>query len=260
MIPITQDLITSNYTARASRHISYIVVHYFGSLGTDEGVANYFDMASADASAHYALDEDSITQIVLDNNIAWHCGDSGRGTLKGLCTNANSIGIEVKPCKVNEKRWQYATDTDWYFDERTVANLRDLVRYLMAKHGIDAAHVVRHFDVTGKYCPRPWMGDDINSYYGRTGNQLWAEFKAGLEDDDMDISTFKELMGEYRAELQDNDSGEYSEKAREWAEKNGLVQGAGEKAGEPNMMWQDFLTREQAVTLFYRFALLMGKA
>ena len=53
----------------------------------------------------------------------------------------------------------------------------------MAKYGIDADHVIRHYDVTAKWCPRPWMGDDINTYYGKTGNQLWTEFKAGLEDD-----------------------------------------------------------------------------
>lgn len=30
--------------------------------------------------------------------------------------------------------------------------------------------------------------------------------------------------------------------------------------GEPNMMWEDFLTREQAAQLFYRFALEHGLA
>lgn len=208
MLPITQDLIKVNFTQKRDRKIEYIVIHYFGSLGTDEGVADYFDLATAYASAHYALDEDSITQIVLDKDIAWHCGDKGKGTLKGLCTNANSIGIEVKPCKVNDKRWQYATDTDWYFDERTVQNLTDLVCYLMDEHDIDAAHVIRHFDVTAKYCPRPWMGDDINSYYGQTGNQLWAEFKSSLEEE-MTGEEIYEKLNEYLRE----------QPAPDWAKK-----------------------------------------
>lgn len=60
---------------------------------------------------------------------------------------------------------------------------------------------------------------------------------------------------EYRQELQDNDKGDWSEEAREWATKVGLFAGNGSDInGEPNYMWQDFLTREQAAQLFYRFA------
>lgn len=43
-------------------------------------------------------------------------------------------------------------------------------------------HVVRHYDVTAKACPRPWVGDDINTYYRKTGNTLWNEFKTKLEE------------------------------------------------------------------------------
>ena len=71
------------------------------------------------------------------------------------------------------------------------------------------------------------------------------------EDDEMlDLDRFKELLKEYRAELQDNDSSEYSEKAREWAVDNKLITGSGAE----NFMWEDILTREQFVTVLYRFA------
>ena len=74
------------------------------------------------------------------------------------------------------------------------------------------------------------------------------------EDDDMDVARFKELWGEMRKELQDNDSSKYSEEAR-------LIAGNGtEINGEPNYMWADVLTREQFVTVLYRFAKLMGRA
>lgn len=77
----------------------------------------------------------------------------------------------------------------------------------------------------------------------------------------MTLDTFKELMKEYRAELQDNDCGTWSKEAREWAISNGLINGTGtEVNGEPNYAWADQLTREQAAALFYRFAKLMGKA
>ncbi len=64
-----------------------------------------------------------------------------------------------------------------------------------------------------------------------------------------------------RKELQDNDSGKYSEEARAWAVSTGLIQGNGTTInGEPNYMWQDFMDRQQFITVLYRFAKMMGKA
>lgn len=80
------------------------------------------------------------------------------------------------------------------------------------------------------------------------------------EDDNMDMDKFKELMSQLRKELQDNDCGEWSQVAREWAIRIGLIAGNGTSInGQPNYMWQDFMTREQMVTVLYRFAQLMGK-
>lgn len=74
----------------------------------------------------------------------------------------------------------------------------------------------------------------------------------GMEDEDMDMTRFKELFSEMRKDLQDNDSGAYSKEAREWALATGLIAGNGTQInGEPNCMWQDFLTREQLVTVLY---------
>lgn len=96
--------------------------------------------------------------------------------------------------------------------------------------------------------------------YGRPDFSIVPE-----EDDDMDQTKFNEMfaaaMAEYRKQLRDNDSGDWSQKAREWAVSVGLFAGNGTlDNGEPNMMWEDFLTREQAAQLFYRFALEHGLA
>lgn len=83
----------------------------------------------------------------------------------------------------------------------------------------------------------------------------------GTEDDNMDLAKFKEFYSQMRKELQDNDSSAYSKEAREWATNNGLIAGNGTQInGEPNYMWADILTREQFVTVLYRFAQMMGKA
>lgn len=194
MLPITQDLIKVNFTKRTNKVNEWIVIHYFGGLGSDESVVNYFDRDATNASAGYALDDDSITQAVLDKDTAWHCGDSGRGTYKDKCFNANSIGIEVRPYKINTSHIS-ASDNDWYFHETTVNNLIDLVIYLMKEHNIPLDHVIRHYDVTAKLCPRPWVGDDINIYYGKTGNQLWNEFKQKLADrlEDEEVIRYNKL-------------------------------------------------------------------
>ena len=64
----------------------------------------------------------------------------------------------------------------------------------------------------------------------------------------------------YRKELQDNDSHDWSKEARDWAVRTGLIVGNGTlQEGQPNYMWEDFLTREQAVMLFYRFAQVLGR-
>lgn len=79
------------------------------------------------------------------------------------------------------------------------------------------------------------------------------------EDDDMDKATFTELFREMRKDLQDNDCSDWSEAARQWAVNNGIVQGGAPLPdGSANFMWQDMMTREQLVTVLYRFAQKLG--
>ena len=264
-LTIVKKLTKFNFTDKndASR-IKYIVIHYFGSLGTAESVANYFANAYRGSSAHYNLDGGkTVYQSVEDEDIAWHCGTSGK-YYHPTCRNSNSIGIEVQPYILDKSKSTDASYRGWYFSQEVEGNLRELVLYLMEKYDVPAENVVRHYDVTHKYCPRPWMGDDVNLHYNETGNARWSAFKASLvateEDEDMTSEKFAELMNEYRKALRDNDSGTWSEEARQWATDQGLVIGGDAMpTGEPNYMWEDILTREQAAQLFYRFAQMMGK-
>ena len=66
---------------------------------------------------------------------------------------------------------------------------------------------------------------------------------------------FNTAMTNYLKSLQNNNCGDWSKEAREWAERVGLFAGNGPTIdGKPNMMWPSGLTREQAAMLFYRFA------
>lgn len=79
------------------------------------------------------------------------------------------------------------------------------------------------------------------------------------EDSEVSYEQWKEYMTKYQKELQDNDCGEWSREAREWAISVGLFVGNGTTAdGQPNYMWASPLTREQAAQLFYRYAQQQG--
>lgn len=131
----------------------YLVIHDTGNVtDSDEGNANYFCTGSRNASAHYFVDSDSITQVVKDNDCSWHCGD-GNGRY-GI-TNRNSIGIEL--CRVNNK-----------VEYQTKVNAIELIRMLMNKYNIPIDRVVRHYDASRKICPSSMSA---NNWYE------WYEFK-----------------------------------------------------------------------------------
>lgn len=92
-----------------------------------------------------------------------------------------------------------------------------------------------------------------------SGHTVMVLENGKMEDDDMDKDRFAELFREMRKDLQDNDCNSYSEAARAWAVENGILQGGNPLPdGSPNFMWQDMLTREQFVTVLYRFAETYG--
>ena len=141
----------SNYgSSRAPSTIKFIVIHYTANDGdTDENNGNYFANNVTKTSAHYFVDDDSMTQTVPDNYIAYHCGTTG--TYKHIaCRNSNSIGIEI--CDDVKNGVIYPS-------EKTIANVIQLTKELMAKYDIIPERVIRHFDVTGKACPAYWVDD-----------------------------------------------------------------------------------------------------
>ena len=141
-----------NYgNARSTSTIKYLVIHYTGNDGdTDENNGRYFKNNVVQASAHYFVDDDSITQSVPDNYVAWHCG--GKTYKHKQCRNSNSIGIEICDDVRNGTIYPSA---------KTIANVLELVAYLMNKYSIPKENVIRHYDVTGKHCPAYWIDNNM---------------------------------------------------------------------------------------------------
>ena len=161
MVAIQQRLTPYNFASVTNRNILYIVIHYVGAESSAENNATYFANNRLTKSAHYFVDETSIWQSVEDKNVAWHCGGGLHGdeghTFYKKCTNSNSIGIEMC-CK--------KSSSGWYFEDNTVRNTVDLVKCLMEQYNIPIERVIRHYDVTGKICPAPYVDE-----------QEWTVFK-----------------------------------------------------------------------------------
>lgn len=163
--PEIKRLITKvNFTDsnRSKGQIKYLVKHYVGATGGAEANCKYFENTYRGASAHFFVGHDGeIWQCVEENDTAWHCGSSSYKHKE--CRNSNSIGIEL--CVKKDANGK------WYYTEKTKEAAVKLFAYLMDKYGIDAAHVLRHYDVTGKSCGEP----DV-----RSGNKVWSQFKKDI--------------------------------------------------------------------------------
>lgn len=164
-----------NHNAGTIERIKYIVIHYVGATGGAKANCEYYAGGNRGASAHYFVGfGGEIWQSVEDKDIAWHCGGkkypgTKGGIYHGICTNANSIGIEM--C-VRNKGSQADTSQDWYFEDTTVASAINLTKELMAKYNVPADHVIRHYDVVGKTCPNP--------YVYNAGKHTWEDFQAAI--------------------------------------------------------------------------------
>lgn len=153
--------------------IKYIVIHYTGDpKATASDEIKYFNGGNRKASADFFIDHDDGSIWQYNPNIkgqySWHCGgdtESSHHPLYGKCKNGNSIGIEICTRQSGGK---------WVFSQKAVESAVLLTKYLMKTYGIPAANVCRHYDVTGKACPR------VSGWGAVGGSAEWDKFKASL--------------------------------------------------------------------------------
>lgn len=148
-----------NVTLAPLRSVKYIVIHYTGTSASAESNCKYFSTGDRQASADFFIDRNGdIYQFNKDMNryYSWHCGD-GHG--RNGITNRNSIGIEN-------------VSAGAAFTEKQIASLTSVVQTLMKQYSVPADHVVRHYDVSGKLCPAPY----IDSSKWKT---LWQQITDG---------------------------------------------------------------------------------
>ena len=154
---IEDRLLTINPYSRSGEkqgRIQFIVVHWVGNANTSAiANRNYFESLSrthtTSASSHYIIGLDGeIIRCIPDDEVAFHAGS--------YSMNRKSIGIE--DCH---------PDWEGRFNEHTYNSLVELCASLCKQYGIDINNVIRHYDVTGKDCPR---------YYVQHP-EAWQQFK-----------------------------------------------------------------------------------
>ena len=196
----------SNYRKGRASEIEFLVIHYTGNNGdTAEGNCAYFKNNRVSASAHYFVDEDGICQSVRDTDTAWHCGTKGTYYHK-TCRNANSIGIEL--CSRENA-------AGYYFLRETIERAVELVRELMKKYNIPIENVVRHYDVTHKICPAPFVHD----------HAAWDDFKGRLADEMMTQEQFNKMADAWLASLGDRETPAFAQEAIRFFMDQGTFKG-----------------------------------
>ena len=174
---ITKENLSEVPRSRGSNKIEFIVVHYLGVPNADNP-----NLYGGGYGGHYNIKRDGSIYKAADPKTAvvWHCGGglqgSGGHSFYQICTNFNSIGIECGVCYTDTSAKDASGDSDqWYFTTETQESLVWLVSKLMDEYGISADHVIRHYDVTGKICPNPYVKNNKL----RT-SWTWEEFKSRL--------------------------------------------------------------------------------
>ena len=185
---------THNTSSCPNRTIKYIVIHYTAGLkshaGKGKDVCDMWSKSDRPGSADFVVDEGSIAWQYnpdLKNRKTWHCGGSLQGSgshdYYKICTNANSIGIEMCSDKKKVTKHLYSSDNDWYITEETWKSAVALAAMLLKRYGLPLSRMIRHADVTSKECPSFMVGKKKNVMYdNKTGEQVWKEFKQDVKE------------------------------------------------------------------------------
>lgn len=152
---VTADYIPSVGTARSGRALADfngIVIHYVGNPGTSAaGNRNYFAKIGTPVVSHFV--------VGLEGEIL-QCLPLWERSVASNNRNKDTISIEV--CH---------PDDSGQFNPATYAAVVRLTAWLCETGDLSTAQVIRHYDVSGKECPR---------YYVRN-EAAWQQFLTDVQ-------------------------------------------------------------------------------
>ena len=141
-LPIQHQFLTINPYSRSGKslhRVNGIVIHYTANPGsTAKNNRNYFEnlryTKTTSVSSHFIIGLDGeIIQCIPLNEIAYASNNRNRDTISIECCHPDESGK---------------------FNEETYNSLVKLVRALMKTYHLQSQDVIRHYDVTGKICPK----------------------------------------------------------------------------------------------------------
>lgn len=261
----TYTKISPNRTSPRNHALDTITIHCIVGQWTARQGVDYFARQGLNAAPNYVVGKDgSIGLCVPESDRSWCTGGSLSVLGKtGRDNDHRAVTIETasdttNPYAVTDAAYNalvdLVTDICRRNGKRKLLWFGDPVKTVSYQPNADEMLMTVHRWFASKSCPGDYLYSRQKAIADEVNRRLTEE-----DDEDMTLDTFKKLMGEYRKEQQDNDCGTWSQEARDWATSTGFILGSGkDKDGNPNYMWADTLTREQAAQLFYRFAQMMG--
>lgn len=154
----TEKFIRQNEYSRPGfklKGVKKLVLHWTANPGAS--AANhfaYFDKTIIEkkdyASAHIFVDKNEAINIIPLDEVAYQANDGTYRGIPELRPNANFLAIGVEMC----------VEKDDTFHPDTIARTEDVFVELCKKFKLDPIKdIVRHYDITHKNCPAPWVKD-----------------------------------------------------------------------------------------------------
>ena len=151
---VQQEFIREDGHSRSGKELTAvndIVIHYVGNPGTTaQANRDFFDSDASNVSSHYVvgLDGEIIQCLPLDERSA-------------ASNNRNPDTISIEVCH---------PDSTGKFNDATYQSLVKLTAWLCGEAGLSSEHVIRHYDVTGKICPKYFVDHE----------DAWEQFRSDV--------------------------------------------------------------------------------
>lgn len=133
--------------------VNSIVIHYVGNPGTSaQNNRDYFNNPDSEVSSHFVigLEGEVILCVPLDEK-------------SSASNHRNSDTISIEVCHPDETG---------KFNDKTYSSLVKLTAFLKDEYSLDIKEIIRHFDVTGKNCPK----------YFVENKDAWQKFLSDVEN------------------------------------------------------------------------------
>lgn len=139
-----QLLTVNKYSRPGTRleKVNGVVIHYVGNAGTTAAQnRSYFeslkDTHKTSASSHFVIGmEGEIIQCIPTSEIAY------------ASNNRNEDTVSIECCHPKK---------DGKFTDETYDSLVELTAFLCCKYDLEMEDIIRHYDVTGKECPKYYV-------------------------------------------------------------------------------------------------------